>query len=173
MNTSYDPIDSIRSIIETHFNLLRRLKVRQTSKDQITKELLFIVQKVIEFSDNPKLTLRQLGMIIFPGCIAIHKGKIVKLLSLCKSGFNSRMMNAGWSSEVYCPTNVNKQLKKIVKENYKYWCLKSMPQGSEFSSFVSEHCEIISSQKYIQTEEDIFSVVFNASQISSPLVHIY
>ena len=72
---SFNPIESICSIIETYFCLERKSHSRQKFKEQINDELVLILKKAIDLSENPKFTLIQLGLIVFPGSIAIKKKK--------------------------------------------------------------------------------------------------
>lgn len=166
---SFNPIESICSIIETYFCLERKSHSRQKFKEQINDELVLILKKAIDLSENPKFTLIQLGLIVFPGSIAIKKKKIAALLRLCKSGLESRMKNAGWNaSDIYCISIVQRFLKKIVRQDYKNWSLKSIPKGSTFDTFVNSHPEIVHGKNEILTEEEFFASI-NYSQISSPI----
>lgn len=170
-NNSYNPVDAISLILETHFQLLRNAQPRQKLTEQINNELVYIVEKAINCSDNPKYTLIQLGIIIFPGSIAIKKSRVCKLMSICKTGLESRLKNAGWnSSDIYCISNVQNCLKKIVRNDYKIWKLKAIPKGSSFERFVNLHPEVVHCKNKIISSEEFF-VMINSSQVSSPIPH--
>lgn len=168
-NNSFNPIKSISSIIKTNFSLERQNHLHQKYPEQINDELVYILKKAVDCSDNPRYTLIKLGLIIFPGSIAIQKSKIAQLLLICKSTLETRMKNAGWNtSDVYCISTVRRCLRNIVRDDYRSWCLKSIPKGSTFEKYVNLHQEIVHCKKEIITEEEFFNLA-NSSQISSPI----
>ena len=161
---------SLFSMIETHFNLIRRKIARPKNPKEIDDELLYIVQNAIDVSNKPREALFQMGIIIFPNVIAYHKLKLSKILSLCKSSLENRLKKAGWlSNEIYCPTNVKEQLKRITRDNYKQWSLKHIPENSSFNFFIKTNDFVVSAKGFIKTKEDVFSQYNDLSQCSSPL----
>ncbi|KAK8892365.1 hypothetical protein M9Y10_029591 [Tritrichomonas musculus] len=172
-NNSFNPIETISSIIETHFSIERKAHPRQKFIEQINDELVLIINKAIDLSDNPVYTLLQLGIIIFPGSIAFRKNIVAKLLALCKSSFESRLTKAGWSSSnIYCISTVQRCLRRIVRTDYKNWTLKSIPKGSSFDLFVNNYPAVFSGKNEIMTEEEFFSSIYT-SEVSSPLPSEY
>ena len=157
-DVGYDPpascTASLRSIITNHFGLIRLARTKQRYPEQITDEILFIVRKVNETADKPKETLAQLGLIIFPGVVAIKRRDFAKLLSICKVGLATKMQKADWSVDIMFPSIVKQELKKIVGDDFRSWMLRGTPRGCAFDRYIQQNPELISARNAIASALD-------------------
>jgi hypothetical protein len=143
---------------------------RQSHIQQITSELLHILQTVNNVALQPRVTLADIGIVVFPGTIAIELAGIAKLMGLTKSSFSGKLAAAQWKTEVFCPSIVKAELKQFVGDDIRRWTLRAIPSQSAFETYVEAHPELVTGKDRIPTQESIFPQFEPVVEFSEPVI---
>jgi hypothetical protein len=149
--------ETLRLVLTNHFGLIRMKKFRQSNPSQITDELVYVLRTVNDAASHPRQTLADLGIVVFPGALAFCLSSISRLFGITKSSFSAKLKAANWATEVFCPSRVKEELRKIVGEDFRRWALRAIPESSSFQAYTDANPDLVHCKDTILTEAVVFA----------------
>lgn len=122
-----DQDNIILNNIKQHFLYLKKSTKQTNSKISFSKELILLL-RFAQKSTNPKILLKNTGVILFTDICAFNTNSLSNYFSISRSQINRLLSSENWE---LIKVNVQKQkdqIKHVIPENeLKNWTLRKYP----------------------------------------------
>ena len=132
--------------LQTYYALIDTKGPRRKYRTTIDNNINFIVEKVLYSTTHPRSTLRKIGLIFYPNCIAINVHYLCSLMSVSKSWFTREMNKENWAKEP--PNSSDRQQLNILlgKAEAHKFTIRYPPETSLVSSISIDHKDLLTKQ---------------------------
>ena len=138
--------EEFRNIIiflRNYYAIIEKKGPKRKYRTSIDNNLNYIVEKVLYSSSNPKDTLRKIGLIFLPNCVAINIHSLSSILSVSKSWLNKELTKEEWAKEA--PNSMERrELNSIIGkfEAHKF-TIRYPPERTLMNSISLTHQELL------------------------------